>query len=133
MQHPRIRHAILRGQRVDPAKRDAARQMRRNPTPGEAAAWEILRGQGLDGLKFRRQQVISGFVVDFYCAEHRIVLEIDGDVHDQAGAAEADAERTGVFNRLDIKVARLRNDQVSADSIRSATTPLMARSALPLP
>ena len=133
MQHPRIRHAILRGQRVDPGKLEAAKRMRREPTSGEAAAWAILRGRGLDGLKFRRQQVISGFIVDFYCAEHRIVIEIDGDVHEQAGAGEADAERTVAFNRLDIEVVRIRTDSISENSIRSAILPLLGRATPPLP
>jgi|SRR5688572_14987999 very-short-patch-repair endonuclease len=133
MQHRRIRHAVLRGQRVDPAKLDAAKRMRCEPTQGEGLAWEILRGRRLDGLKFRRQQVISGFIADFYCAEHRIVLEIDGDVHDREGAAEADAQRSVVFARLDIAVARIKTNEVSAETIREVLVPLLKRSSPPLP
>ena len=128
MPHSRIRHAILRGQRIDPARLHAARQMRHAPTPGEATAWAVLRSRGLDGLKFCRQQVIGGFIVDFYCAEHRIVIEVDGDVHDRNGAADADAERTVALNRIGIQVARIRNESVTEESIRSAIAPFLQRS-----
>ena len=133
MQHRRIHHAVLRGQRVDPAKLDAARKMRHAPTPGEVAAWAILRDRRLEGLKFRRQQVIAGFIVDFYCAEFRIVVEVDGDVHHWEGAREAGAARSVALNRLDIQVVRVRSDAVSAASLRSAILPLLGRSAPPLP
>ncbi len=58
-----------------------ARQMRREPTPAEERLWESLRNRGLDGYKFRRQHSIDRFVVDFYCSEASLVVEVDGPVH----------------------------------------------------
>jgi len=124
---------VLRGQRVEPGKLDRAKAMRRSPTPGEAAAWELLRSRRFDGTKWRRQQVISGFIVDFYCAEHRLALEVDGDVHDRAGAAEADAERTVVFAHLGISVVRIRSESVDEASVRGALIPHLQGGAPPLP
>ncbi len=120
MRSERVRLAVLRGQRVEQGKLEIARQMRAAPTAGEAIAWTILRGRGLDGLKFRRQQVIAGFIVDFYCAEHRLVLEIDGDIHDRPEQETADRERSHVFARLGIVVARIRTEQVNTAIVRMA-------------
>ena len=133
MSHRRNRHAVLRGQHVDPGKLERAKEMRRCPTPGEAAAWDLLRSRRLDGLKWRRQQVISGFIVDFYCAEHRIVLEIDGDFHDRTGAAEADEERAVVFAREGIRAIRIRNEAVSRANLRAAVSPHLLGATPPLP
>jgi very-short-patch-repair endonuclease len=63
------------------------------------------------GLKFRRQQVVAGFIVDFYCAEHRLALELDGPVHDARGTR--DAGRTAALFELGIRTVRLPNDQLS--------------------
>jgi very-short-patch-repair endonuclease len=133
MWHRRIRHAVLRGQRVDPAKLEHAKEMRRHPTPAEAQVWEILRGRRLDGLKWRRQQVIAGFIADFYCAELRIVLEVDGDVHNGELARAVDEERTVVLTRLDLRIVRVRNDAIDADSLRRAIAPITDVQAPPLP
>jgi very-short-patch-repair endonuclease len=86
---PIIRHA-----RVSRKKRQLARRLRRQATASEKLAWELLRGRRLLGLKFRRQQVIRGYVVDFYCAELRVALEIDGACHGDPGQAEYDLNRT---------------------------------------
>lgn len=72
---------VVRGARVGREKRQMARRLRRRATASEKLAWELLRNRRLLGLKFRRQQVIRGYVVDFYCAELRLALEIDGGIH----------------------------------------------------
>jgi very-short-patch-repair endonuclease len=64
-------------------KRDFARQLRRDQTSYEEKVWELLRARRLFGLKFRRQHVIEGFVVDFYCSEHKLAIEIDGGIHNR--------------------------------------------------
>jgi very-short-patch-repair endonuclease len=97
-------------QRVDPLKVDRARQFRRNPTPAEGALWQRLRGRKLQGLHFRRQQVIHGFLVDFYCNPQRLVVEVDGDVHDLA--AEADAQRQEVLRACGLRVLRVNQEDV---------------------
>jgi very-short-patch-repair endonuclease len=69
------------------------------------------------GLKFRRQHVIDGFVVDFYCAELRVALEIDGAVHDRREVVEYDAARTEWLKGRAIRVVRIRNDQVNQQQL----------------
>ena len=72
--------------------------MRRDPTPAEARLWSVLRCRQL-GWKFRRQHVIVGYIVDFYCAELRLVVEVDGSVHNELraddDAREADLRHAG--------------------------------------
>ena len=60
-----------------------ARELRRKATPAEAILWEALRAGRLDGLKFRRQHAIGRFILDFYCATHRLCVEVDGEVHEK--------------------------------------------------
>ena len=104
---------ITNGQPVDPTKKELARQYRISPTPAERAAWELLRGRRILGLKFRRQQVILGFIVDFYCAEHRIVLEVDGSSHEPLERQAQDEERSRILARMDLRVIRLQNWDVN--------------------
>jgi len=82
-------HATAIVRVMDPLRRltlaqkvDLARQLRLNPTPAERHAWSLLRHRSLLGLKFRRQQVLHGFIVDFYCSTERLVIELEGDVHE---------------------------------------------------
>ncbi len=72
---------IIPGQHVTKEKQQRARELRREMTPAEKILWEELRGNKL-GVHFRRQQVIQGFIVDFYCHRAGLVIEVDGDVHD---------------------------------------------------
>ena len=109
---------MTRGAAVDPRKLALARSLRRQPTPAEDDAWQLLRGRRILGLKFRRQQLVAGFIVDFYCASLRLVLELDGGVHDDPAQAEHDARRTEVLSNLAIDVVRIRNDQLSEHALR---------------
>src|SRR5688500_17970966 len=59
-----------------------ARTMRNVPTPAEQRLWEQLRNRGT-GAKFRRQHAIEGFIVDFVCIEHKLIIELDGSIHDE--------------------------------------------------
>lgn len=72
---------IVRGRQAL-EKQMLARRMRREMTPGEWCLWQRLRANRFCGLHFRRQQVIDGFIADFYCHAARLVVEADGDVHD---------------------------------------------------
>jgi very-short-patch-repair endonuclease len=72
---------IIPGQHVTKEKLQRAKELRREMTPAEKILWEELRGSKL-GVHFRRQQVIEGFIVDFYCHKTGLVVEVDGDVHD---------------------------------------------------
>jgi len=78
-------------------------------TPAEKILWEELRANKL-GVHFRRQQVIQGFIVDFYCHKAGLVIEVDGDVHDLQ--KEEDERREKVLNGMGLRIVRFRNDGV---------------------
>ena len=101
---------VIRNQKINPKKLELARQFRKNPTESEDAVWQMLRNRQIRNLKWRRQQVIDGFIADFFCAELNAVLEIDGSVHDNEEVKEYDAFRTSVFEERGIKVYRLKNE-----------------------
>ncbi|WP_420129431.1 endonuclease domain-containing protein [Longimicrobium sp.] len=107
--------------------RQAAREMRKNPTPAEKALWRVLRNRAVNGLRFRRQHTLDGLVLDFYCPEVRLCVELDGDVHDAPEQQERDAARTAHLQARDIRVLRFRNEEVLSD-MRSVLT-LIARTA----
>lgn len=101
---------VVRKQKINPEKLEIAREFRKNPTESEDAVWQMLRNRQIKNLKWRRQQVIDGFVADFYCAELNVVLEIDGLVHDNEEVKENDEYRTSVFESKGIKTYRLKNE-----------------------
>jgi very-short-patch-repair endonuclease len=78
-------------------------------TPAENIPWRELRANKL-GVHFRKQQVIQGFIVDFYCHKAGLVVEVDGDIHDLQ--KEEDARREKVLSELGLRVIRFRNDEV---------------------
>ena len=91
-------------------RRELAREMRRSPTIAEEILWGALRGRQLSGLKFHRQHVIGPFIADFYCASARLVIEVDGDIHDLQ--ADYDAARTRQFMDYGYRVIRFNNEMV---------------------
>ena len=93
-----------------PSARARARSLRQPLTPAEQALWNRLRARQLGGYKFRRQQPIGRFVVDFYCHESRLVVEIDGDTHD--GNEQRDAARSAWLTAQGLRVVRYTNAEV---------------------
>ena len=89
--------------------------MRHEDTRAESSAWELLRDRRTLGLKFRRQVPIDRYIVDFYCPEIRVVIEIDGGVHDQPGQAKWDEERGRRLQELGYKLLRVPNENVLED------------------
>jgi very-short-patch-repair endonuclease len=90
-----------------------ARQFRRAPTDSERAAWQVLRNRRCLGLKFRRQQPIRGYIVDFYCARLRLAVEIDGPVHwSSADRFMQDLERNERLEEHGVAVLRIRPQDV---------------------
>ena len=87
-----------------------ARELRKEMTLAEKLLWSRLRNKQLKGLKFRRQHPLGPFIADFYCAARRLVVEIDGDIHDLQ--PERDAARTEQFEQYGYRVIRFRNKQV---------------------
>jgi very-short-patch-repair endonuclease len=92
-------------------KKVFARELRKEQTPEEAEVWEILRNRKFMNLKFRRQHVIEGFVVDFYCHELRLAIEIDGAVHNKQ--KDYDELRQMLIEDEGIRFIRVTNDEVN--------------------
>ena len=89
---------------------EIAREFRKEPTEGERILWGALRGKRLDGIKFRRQQPVGYFVVDFYASAFRLVIEVDGPIHGQQ--IEADSARQHILEALGLIVFRIKTETV---------------------
>ena len=100
---------IIPGQTVTKEKLQRAKELRRDMTPAEKILWQELRGNKL-GVHFRRQQIIAGFIVDFYCHKAGLVVEVDGDVHDLQ--QEDDARREKVLSEMGLRIVRFGNEEV---------------------
>ncbi len=104
--------------------------MRKNMTKAEIILWSKLKGKQLNGLKFRRQHGINNYIVDFYCPELRLAIEIDGGVHCYDSRITYDKQRQKEIEALGIKVLRYTNTDVIKDlegvlnDIIKTTTPL---------
>ncbi len=101
---------IIAGQKIESSKVLRAKQLRRQMTPAEQILWQALRADRLQGRHFRHQQVINGFIVDFYCHAARLVIEVDGDVHEQNPIY--DEERDKVLQGRGLRVLRFKNSDV---------------------
>ena len=91
----------------------SAREMRINPTQAEKILWEELRGRRLVGLRFKKQYVMGKLIADFYCPASRLVIEVDGDIHDYQ--KEYDSIRTRHFYDHGTHVIRFTNEMVLND------------------
>jgi very-short-patch-repair endonuclease len=89
-----------------------AGDLRRSMTPAERILWERLRNKQLKGYKFRRQHPLKDFIVDFFCYDAMLVIEVDGEVHDADYQNERDFQRTQILKRLGLKEIRFKNDEV---------------------
>ena len=98
--------------RVHPTILARARKLRREMTTQERKLWQRLRHNQLYGIKFRRQHPIGRFVLDFFCYEHKLAVEIDGDSHYQPDQQEYDQARTDWLAQYDIRVIRFTNRDV---------------------
>ena len=98
--------------KLDPQLLDFAKTMRHNSTDAEHLMWQLLRAKRFMNLKFRRQHVIKPYIVDFYCHEIGLVIELDGSQHGMDDAIEYDAERTNFLEALGLTVVRYWNDDV---------------------
>lgn len=92
-----------------------ASQMRKNPTPAEKALWEKLRKRQIEGQKFRRQHPVNCFIVDFYCREANLAIEVDGNVHDEPQQNERDIEREEILKNLGLRIIRFTNKEIFND------------------
>jgi very-short-patch-repair endonuclease len=106
---------IVRLQRIRNEKLDDARNLRQSMTKEESLLWERLRNRKLSGLKFRRQQIIEGFITDFYCETAKLAVEIDGGIHDEAEKKKVDIHREKVFHARGIDTLRIKNFEVTIE------------------
>ena len=98
--------------KLDPQLLIFAKSMRNTATDAEHLLWQILRAKRFMNLKFRRQHVIKPYIVDFYCHELGLVIELDGSQHGTDDAIEYDAERTKFLEALGLTVVRYWNHDV---------------------
>jgi len=105
---------IIPGQRVAKEKLERARELRREMTPAEKILWQELRGNKL-GVHFRRQQVIAGYIGDFYCHQAGLVIELDGSAHEEETQKETDIDRDKALTELGLQTVRFRNEEVLKD------------------
>ncbi|TVR25567.1 MAG: endonuclease domain-containing protein, partial [Anaerolineaceae bacterium] len=89
---------------------ELARNFRKEPTQSEAILWQAIRNRQLDGRKFRRQQPVGAFVLDFYCADERLAVEVDGRIHETQ--QEADRLRQELIEELGIRFVRVTAEAV---------------------
>lgn len=95
-----------------PELRKNRKELRQTLTSAEAFLWKHLQQKKLEGKKFRRQHSIDNYIVDFYCAAERVIIELDGEVHNNPIAEENDRKRDAYLSRLGFKVIRFENKMV---------------------
>ena len=98
--------------KLDPQLLEFAKSMRHSSTNAELLMWQLLRSKQFMNLKFRRQHVIAPYIVDFYCHEIGLVIELDGSQHGTDEAIRYDVERTKFLEALGLKVVRYWNNDV---------------------
>src|SRR6266536_4657426 len=101
---------IIIGQKVSRELQERAKELHRNMTPAERILWQQLRHNRLDGLQFRRQQIIAPYIVDFYCHSRALIVEVDGDIHDLQ--QDYDAERDSNLIAYGFRVLHVSNEDV---------------------
>lgn len=107
---PKGSTGLIRLQKIRNSKLELAKYFRQHMTLGERGFWNMVRKNQANGYRFRRQQVIHGFVADFYCNQINLVVEIDGGIHEQQ--KDYDQLRTKIINQYGIKVIRFANQEV---------------------
>jgi very-short-patch-repair endonuclease len=95
-----------------------ARELRHRQTEAEEKLWSLLRNRQVRGKKFRRQHAIVSYVVDFYCNESKLAIELDGNSHREAEPQEYDNSRTVLLNQIGITVLRFWNEEVINDPVK---------------
>lgn len=91
-------------------KRAASRALRNDPTAAEVVLWGELRKRQIEDLSFRRQHIVAGYIIDFYCPSLRLAIEVDGEVHDSQQVR--DSARDAALSKHGITTIRFRNEEV---------------------
>ena len=103
---------LIRLQRIGKNKLADARLLRQTMTESETLLWERLRNCKLGGLKFRRQQIVEGFITDFYCETAKLAVELDGGIHDDKEQKKYDGHSAKVFEARGIFTLRIKNEEI---------------------
>jgi very-short-patch-repair endonuclease len=101
----------VRGQSLSYEMHEHARKLRREMTPAEKILWKELRTNKLNGLHFRRQQIIHGYFADFYCHQHELIVELDGGIHELQ--KEYDVEREEYLIAIGFRIIRFTNEEIN--------------------
>src|SRR6185436_12964672 len=112
----RVPEGRVRGEDMEPEKtrmQTFSKQLRQSSTDAERKMWSLLRSRRFAGYKFRRQEVIGPFIVDFTCFKRRLVIELDGGQHVEK--QDMDDRRTERLNEMGFQVLRFWNDQIFKD------------------
>jgi very-short-patch-repair endonuclease len=88
------------------------KELRNNSTYAEVFFWQQVKGRQLEGRKFRRQTSVGNYIVDFYCPEEKLIIELDGEVHFDEVAIKYDEKRTEFLESVGLKVVRFENQDV---------------------
>ena len=96
----------------DPVLKDRRRELRRNQTDAERALWAKIRNKQFWGMKFFRQYSFGSYILDFYCPEKKLAVELDGGQHNQPEGREYDTVRTNYLNAHGVEVVRFWNNEV---------------------
>ena len=96
-----------------PEIEQAARKLRTNLTPAEALLWSALRNKNLEGLRFRCQHPVGNFILDFYCPACKLVIEVDGEIHNHQ--IDYDEARTAKLAEYGYTVIRFNNEEIIND------------------
>lgn len=110
---------VMPSRRRSIALHERARELRALPTLSEARVWEILRLRRCGGARFRRQHVLAGFIVDFYCPALHLVIELEGGVHDDPERRNYDDLRQQELESRGYRVVRVRNKMATAVHLRA--------------
>ena len=90
-----------------------ARRLRRQLTDSEQVLWSALRDSRMQGIKFRRQHPFGPYVLDFFCVNAQLAVELDGGIHDQPEQKDYDNERTAFLEANGLRIMRFRNEEIA--------------------
>ena len=121
---------MIRNQKSTRQKLELARRFRKNMTPAERLFWRACRNHRVGNLHFRRQQIIDGFIADFYCDELKLVVEIDGGIHEKQ--KDYDKERDKIIETHGVKVVRFSNSDI-VRYLDSVVNTILSYPTLPSP
>jgi very-short-patch-repair endonuclease len=106
----------------NPARKQFSRQLRNNSTLGEVMLWRQIKSRSLSGYPFNRQKPLNNFIVDFYCSPLRLVIEIDGEHHNDESVKNRDEKRQKILESMGLNFLRFSEKQVRCDLQKTVHT-----------